>query len=76
MDGGPQLLHLRQYKARLYHHETWETVGLLEHQADLLMVFIEEVVYEVGAHRPHPREHQQCRSARGGLQKPAILEQG
>ena len=50
---------LRQYKARLCDHETWGTIGLLEHQAGLPMVFIEEVVHEVGADRPHPQEYRQ-----------------
>jgi hypothetical protein len=40
------------------------------------MVFIEEVVHEVGAHRPYPQEYHQSRSASGGPQKPAILEHG
>jgi hypothetical protein len=55
-------------------HETRSTVGLLEHQAGLPMVFIEEVVHQVGADHPYPDEHRQTYSARDAPQAPAMWE--
>jgi hypothetical protein len=75
-NGEPELRRLGQRKARLYDHEAGKLACLRGHQADLLMVFIEEVMHEVGAHRPHPQEHHQSCSTGDGAQERAKLEQG
>ena len=74
--GKAELRRFGQRKARLYDHEAGQLACLLGHQADLLIIFIEEVMHEVGAHRPHPQEQDQRFNGSEAPQEPAILAHG
>jgi hypothetical protein len=71
--GEAKLWRLGQREARLHDCEAKELACLHGYQTDLCLVFIEEVVDQVGAHRPHPQEQDQRCSGSKGPQEPSIL---
>ena len=60
IDGEPSLWRLGQDQARWRDDETWGTVSLVEHEACLAGIRLEEVMHQVGTDRPHPYEQRQA----------------
>jgi hypothetical protein len=58
-DREPWLWRLGREKAWGRDDETWDPVGLGEHEAGLVGVCLEEVVHQVGTDCPHPDEQRQ-----------------